>query len=66
MIIYSPGFVVDCSSESAGRENSSGYNFVVSRLSNGKSLSGLVAPPAPAEELLVEDEELELPAGLAR
>lgn len=66
MIMYSPGLVVDCSRESAGRENSSGYSFVVNKVRSGSSLRGLFAPLAPPEELLVDDDELELPAGLAR
>jgi hypothetical protein len=57
MIMYSLGLVVDCSSESAGRENNRGYSFVVRRVSKGISRSG--------REAGVVEEEV-LPAGEER
>jgi hypothetical protein len=62
IIMYSPGFVVDCSNESAGREKSKGYSFVVSKVSNGNNLNGRLATPL----VDVLDELEELPAGVDR
>ena len=58
MIMYSPGLVVDCSSESAGRENRSGYSFVVRRVRSGRTRRGLAA--------WADEDEEELPAGVER
>jgi hypothetical protein len=60
--MYSPGFVVDCSNESAGREKSKGYSFVVSKVNNGSNLNGRLATPL----VDVLDELEELPAGVDR
>lgn len=56
MIIYSLGLVVDCSSESAGRENSKGYSFVVRSVSNGISRSGREAGVVEEDVLPAGDE----------
>ena len=63
MIIYSKGFVVDCSSDDAARENSNGHRVRVRRVKRGRMRVGRVEggrgdadddDDEPEEELDVE------------